>query len=902
MLVQTAVSLVLDFISAGTRVSDLVARESSVHYLAVAGLAAVPIVVLLATGTLLLRAKNGTLVEEKSVVDERCLKLLGMAGELELARERIADLYKVQLSGSKKRAEKLTKILDVASSINSNLDLDTVLHGVVSSVRETLGFKIVLLRVLNTEAGVLEARAFAGLTVAARRKLESYPVPAEEFRSWLKPEFRMSNSYYISHKHDFWGNKDDEGAYVPDLGPRQEGEWHEEDVLFVPLVTRDDKLIAYLSVDDPADRLVPSQETVEMLEIFGAQAVAAMENARLYRELEEHTRQVEEAAQRMRELNELKSNFVSTVSHELRTPLTSMKAYVETLLENVGAKNEVMQREFLQIIDGETDRLARLIDAILDLSQLESGTFKIRKEVFDVGEVIAEAVDVLRSVADRRGIGLKMDVPKRGVLLEADRDLIKQVVINLAGNAVKFSREDGDVSLIVRQESGLARVIVEDTGVGIPKEQIDKIFDRFYQVDNSAAREFGGAGLGLTICKSIVEWHGGTIEVESVEGEGSRFIVVFPQKAMESRAVANAQETDDRMSESIAKLTVEMIAEIMDARTASLMLLDEELQELTITAALGLEDNVVKNTSIKLGESISGWVAKHGKPLLIGNIEQDERFGKVNHPQYETKSLLSVPVMWDGEVIGVLNINNKISCASFTNDDSVLLSCLAERVGLVCRNLESYRVTKQVAESTGDALKALIANVRRNRLKLCSGAFVSYAVEVARRMGMGKEDLGVMAYVASIHDVGMVKIGRRLVESSCRFGDKEMELLRRHPEEGIEIVKPIEFMEQVYELILCHHERVNGSGYPRGLRGYQVPLGSRILAVVDAYESMRMGRPYREPLGEAEAIQELERCAGEQFDEEVVETLVKVIEDEKISGAVAPSSSSRQQLSSTRKL
>ncbi len=902
MLAQTALSLVLDFASTGTPVTDLVTSEASMHYLALAGLAAVPIVTLLAVGVTVLRAKNGRLAEEKSTVDERCLKLLGMAGELELARERIADLYKVQLNGSKKRAEKLTKILEVASSINSNLDLDTVLHGVVSAVRETLGFKIVLLRVLNAETGYLEARAFAGLSVDARRKLESYPVPIEEFRSWLKPEFRMSNSYFISHKHDFWDNKDDEGAYVPDLGPRHEGEWHEEDVLFVPLVTRDDKLIAYLSVDDPADRLVPSQETVEMLEIFGAHAVAAMENARLYKELEDHTRQVEEAAERMRELNELKSNFVSTVSHELRTPLTSMKAYVETLLENIGAKNEVMQREFLQIIDGETDRLARLIDAILDLSQLESGTFKIKKEVFDVGEVIGETVDVLRSVADRRGISLNVDLPGRGVLLEADRDLIKQVIINLTGNAVKFSREDGDVFLIARQEGGLVKVIVQDTGVGIPKEEIDRIFDRFYQVDGSPAREFGGAGLGLTICKSIVEWHGGTIDVESVEGKGSKFIATFPQKAVESRALANVEQNGDRMSESIAKLTVEMIAEIMDARTASLMLLDEELQELTITAALGLEDHVVKNTSIKVGESISGWVAQHGKPLLIGNIEEDERFGKVNHPQYETKSLLSVPVMWDGQVIGVLNINNKVSCSSFTTDDSVLLACLAERVGLVCRNLESYRTTKQIAESTGDALRALIANVRRNRLKLCSGAFVNYAVEVARRMGMDKEALGVMAYVASIHDVGMVKIGRRLVESSCRFGDKEMELLRQHPEEGIEIVRPIEFMEQVYELILCHHERVDGSGYPRGLPGYQIPLGARILAVVDAYESMRVGRPYREPLGETEATEELRRCAGEQFDEEVVETLIRVVEDEKISGAVCRSAGSRHQVSRVRKL
>jgi len=887
MLTQVAFSLASGLAPVLVMLFDMVPGvQTPLTSGSLAGIVLVPIVVLLVVWMAMIHGRNARLVAARSALEERCMKLLRLTDELELARERIGELYGQQLSGSRKRAEKLTGIIEVASTINSNLDLDVVLQAIVSAVRETLGFKIVLLRILNPQTGFLEAKAFAGLGLDAIRKLESYPVKVEEFESWLRPEFRISHSYFISHKYNFWEGKNDTGAYVPDLGPREENEWHEEDVLFVPLITREDKLIAYLSVDDPGDRRIPSLETIEMLEIFGSQAVTAIENASLYRKLEEHAKHVEEAAQRMKELNELKSNFVSTVSHELRTPLTSIKAYVETLIENVGAKNAKMQLEFLGIINEETERLARLIDAILDLSQLESGTFKIRKEVFDVNKVITEVADILRSIAEKRNIQLNVELPGRAVLLEADRDLVKQVIINLSGNAIKFTPEGGNVYLAVHSEGSTVRVIVQDTGVGIPVEHLDKIFDRFYQVDSSMARQYGGAGLGLTICKSIMEWHGGSIEVESQEGKGSKFIAVFSQKAPEYRAFANVADDEDRTSESIAKLTVEMIAEVMSAKTASLMLINEDLQELTIKAALGLEDHVVKNAKIKVGESISGWVAKNGKPLLITNIEEDDRFGKTNHPQYETKSLLSVPINYDGRVIGVLNINNKVSCAPFTTDDSVLLCCLAERVGLVCKNIESYKAIKQLAENTGHALKALIVNMRRNRLKLCSGAFVNYAVEIARRMGIQGQELGVMAYVASIHDVGMVKIGRRLVESSSRFGEKELELLHKHPEEGIEIVKPIEFMGQVYELILCHHERVDGTGYPRGLRGYQIPLGSRILAVVDAYESMRIGRPYREPLEENEALQELRRCAGSQFDEEVVETLTQVIEDAKIAGAV----------------
>jgi signal transduction histidine kinase/HD-GYP domain-containing protein (c-di-GMP phosphodiesterase class II) len=854
--------------------------------------------ILLVASVTVALSKNRKLHQTRVVLGQRCEKLLVLADELESARERVTELYRHQLISSRKRAEKLTKILEVASAINSNLDLDTVLNGVVSAVREALGFRIVLLRILNPQSELLEAKAFAGLGVDAIRKFESSPLPMDEFKSWLRPEFRMSNSYFISHKCNFWRDKDDEGSYVPDLGPRDEDEWNEEDVLFVPLMTREQKLIGYLSVDDPSDRRVPTIETLELLEIFGAQAVAGIESAKLYRELEEHTKQVEEAAQRLRELNELKTNFVSTVSHELRTPLTSIKAYVETLIENIGAKNEQMQREFLGIINEETERLAKLIDAILDLSQLESGTFRIKKDVFDMNRVVREVVNVVKSMADKKDIELEVDVPGTSLLLEADKDLVKQLIVNLLGNAIKFTREGGKVTVAAQLDGATVKLIVHDTGVGIPREQIERIFDRFYQVDNSAARQFGGAGLGLTICKSIMDWHGGTIEVESEEGSGSKFVVVFPQKSLDTRAVANVCDEEDRTAESIVKLTVEMIAEVMNARTASLMMVDEELEHLTIRAALGLEDNVVRNTVVKVGDSISGWVARHGKPLLITDIEEDERFSRSNHPQYETKSLLSVPIKTDGRVIGVLNINNKVSCSPFTQDDSILLCCLAERVGLICKNIESYKNVRKLAMNTGEALKAVIVNMRRNRLKLCSGQFVNYAVEVARRMGVNRQELGVIAYVASIHDVGMVRIGRRLVESPCRFGEREIALLHRHPEEGIEIVRPIEFMEQVYEIILCHHERTDGSGYPRGLRGYQIPLGARILAVVDAYESMRLGRPYREPLAEEEATEELRRCAGSQFDEEVVETLIKVIEDERMGAIVGFGSHAARKIAS----
>src|SRR5437867_118261 len=167
--------------------------------------------------------------------------------ELTQASDKMGDLYRYQLLTSRKRAARIKKVLEIAMSINSNLSLDKVLHEIVHAVSDAVGFRIVLLRVLNEAVGAFEARAFAGLNRDAIRKLEEHSVPRAEFDSWLKEEFRVSRSYFISHEKKFWGPVDEEG-YTPDLGVRNEGEWHQEDVLFVPLYTKDKVVIGYVSV------------------------------------------------------------------------------------------------------------------------------------------------------------------------------------------------------------------------------------------------------------------------------------------------------------------------------------------------------------------------------------------------------------------------------------------------------------------------------------------------------------------------------------------------------------------------------------------------------------------------------------------------------------------------------
>ena len=796
--------------------------------------------------------------------------------QLTQATDEMGRLYRNQLLTSRKQAARLKKVLEIATSINSDLSLDKVLHEIVNAVSDAVGFRIVLLRVLDERSEAFEARAFAGLEREAIEKLESHNVPKGEFESWLRDEFRLSRSYFISHKEKFWPEDDEEG-FTPDLGERKDGEWHQDDVLFVPLHTKDGSLIGYLSVDDPIDRRIPTREVVETIEILATHAVVALQNASLYERLNASMRQLEDATDRAQELGDLKSSFVSVVSHELLTPLTHIRTHVEPLLDNVGSTNVEMQREFLKVIDEQSLKLKRLIDSILELSQLESGRLRMQREPLNLIDVIEEVVEMLRPTAEPKAITIHVESPSRELIAEADRALLRRVILNLGTNAIKFTTEGGRVTFRTASEGRTVRIMVEDTGIGIEKEEITKIFDKFYQSDNRLTRKYPGVGLGLSVAKSIVEWHGGEIEVESDPGRGSRFTVVLPMTADDAGVITDATWSPGRsVSDHLTRLTVEMVAEVMNARIASLMLVDEEHEELYIKAARGLREEIVCGARVKMGDSIAGWVAKHGTPLLVTDVEEDPRFGRRNGHQYETKSLLSVPVKIDGRVVGVININNKISCTPFTEDDQALLTSLAARVGRAWQQASIHDESAEKVEKASQALSAIIDNARRSRLKLTSGTMAHRAVALAKRLGLPEDDVNVLAYVASIHDVGMAHIAPSILHEPGQLDSDAWAQVALHPARTVELVKPIEFQEQVTEIIMAHHERMDGRGYPRGLKGEQIPIGARIISVVDAYESMTSGRPYRQAMSHDEALRELRRCVGSQFDAKVVEAFTQL--------------------------
>ncbi len=288
------------------------------------------------------------------------------------------------------------------------------------------------------------------------------------------------------------------------------------------------------------------KESRDELERFNRELEARV--AERTTELETTNRRLEDANQRLTDLDQLKSNFLSTVSHELRTPLTSIKAFAEILLDNQGEDQDTQIR-FLEIINNESERLARLINDLLDLAKIESGTVKWKMELLDLRTVVQKSLEGVSSLADKQGLTVNVVMPPVVPVVRGDRDKLLQLVTNLLSNAIKFTNQGGRIDIemaAVRHSAGqtspidpsaatasdYVQVSVRDNGIGVPAEHLSRLFDKFHQVDSAGTRpRGGGTGLGLAICKEIIEHHHGDIWVESTLNAGSTFSFILPVAA-----------------------------------------------------------------------------------------------------------------------------------------------------------------------------------------------------------------------------------------------------------------------------------------------------------------------------------------------------------------------------------
>jgi len=290
-------------------------------------------------------------------------------------------------------------------------------------------------------------------------------------------------------------------------------------LLAVPLLS-EDQVVGALVVN----RRVPGEfeaRVVDVLRTFGTQSALAIQNARLFREIEDKGRQLEAA-------NRHKDEFLASMSHELRTPLNAVIGFSEVLIEKMFGDVNAKQEEYLHDILASGRHLLSLINDILDLAKIEAGRMELDLEDFDVAQAIDNAVVLVRERATRKGLTLVTTLDRALGSVRGDQRKIKQVLLNLLSNAVKFTPEGGHVEVRAQRLGEQVEISVADSGIGIAAEDLEAVFEEFRQVGTDYAKKHEGTGLGLTLSRKFVELHGGRLWVKSQPGQGSTFTFSLP--------------------------------------------------------------------------------------------------------------------------------------------------------------------------------------------------------------------------------------------------------------------------------------------------------------------------------------------------------------------------------------
>jgi signal transduction histidine kinase len=386
------------------------------------------------------------------------------------------------------RLDGYRRLIDIARDLASTLDLDVLLYRIVvaaADIAEAEAGSILLYD------GTARQLYFQVATNIDKPTMRGLIVPLEKsIAGWIVKNRKPVRTTEVHEDPRFFGEIEENTGYAT------------QSLLGVPLITKD-KVVGVLEVLNKKSGDFTDQDE-NLLLVLGAQAAVAIENARLFQQ----------------------SDLISEFVHELRTPLASLSTATYLLL-----RPEISQEQRGQIINsihGETLRLNTMASAFLDLARLESGRVQFRKSSFSLADLIYECKDVMQGKAEEERIQMKIEGTDDLPLLEADRDKIKQVLLNLISNAIKYNRPNGSVIIHAEATEQEFSVAVQDTGLGIPEDALSHLFEKFYRVREHEGKAIG-TGLGLSICKQIVQGHSGTLEVKSKLGVGTVFTLRLPR-------------------------------------------------------------------------------------------------------------------------------------------------------------------------------------------------------------------------------------------------------------------------------------------------------------------------------------------------------------------------------------
>jgi len=437
----------------------------------------------------------------------------------------------------------------------------------------------------------------------------------------------------------------------------------------------------------------------------------------------------------------------------------------------------------------------------------------------------------------------------------------------------------------VKESSSYTKIIVITNETrAIAKPNIDE-----WVCESLGPEELLGAiKRNVKICKLEKENSSFTDQIQKLEGKlGAHYYdavndLVAKAKELSLLFEISKEITSSLTIDDVLDTIVKRTGQVLGVDMCSILLLDEVKNELFIAAAKGLPEEVIASTRVKLGDKISGWVLQNKKPILVQEIEKDSRFLKTSEHKYYTGSFISVPLIFKDKAIGVLSINNKYSREVFTEEDLKLVEGIADHASIAIENARLYKNLQGVYMQIITTLTSTI-QVKDNYTKGHSERVTDYAVSIAEGMALSKRQIEIIKVACQLHDLGKIGIPEHILTKPGKLTEEEWNEIRMHPQKGVEILKPLAFLNDVITLVEQHHEHYNGKGYPCGLKGEEIELGARIICVADAFDAMTTKRSYAGAMPIDLAIEEMERCKETQFDPRVVESFIDLLKKDLIS-------------------
>ncbi len=469
-----------------------------------------------------LKASHSKLMRSFGELDEQAKLIVKTDLELNKAQEELD-----------KRLHSLEALQKTSRLISTTLDEEEIFHRLDQPLMTDLGFEKYLILIFD-EKNKLQCRIHSGYTKEATQYILSN----------LENDTSLNEA--LKQGHTF------SSANAPKQRKEKIAQLFNVEHFVLSAILTQNGIIGIVFVGNRSDASAVTQGDEELLSILANQIGQSVENARLFEQVyrssqmleskvQERTKQLASALEEVKKISKTKSEFISAVSHELRTPLTSIKGYASILMTGKVGELPEQVKERLEKVNKHSDNLVKLINDLLDISRIESGRVEMKFVKCSMASLIENVRDLLTPQIKEKNLQLETNIASNTPEIYIDRDQIERVFINLLGNAIKFTPEGGTITIKVYLDSQQLKVEISDTGIGIAEEDLGKLFNEFYRVDNVINQNVKGSGLGLTLAKGIVEAHQGRIWVTSKLKKGTTFHFTLP---LERQKVAIDQNVE----------------------------------------------------------------------------------------------------------------------------------------------------------------------------------------------------------------------------------------------------------------------------------------------------------------------------------------------------------------------